>query len=455
VLRYVLLRLGQSTLTVLGVMVVTFLLFRVVAGDVAAAWTGDKATAQMRADWRYRHGYAKPLWVNLHQRLVVTDTTSGDGLFMIQDKSGSKVTDALGLVRKALELEEGQLQAPRSDTIVGRWVWQSVWGGAGFDRDTPLEMLTYDSYSEEHVPLSAGGAARAVTISTFGGESFDVDLAGVEKVGQLIDAINNAPGNDGKVVASIGDYSATRLLDSQFFHHLLTSVTFQARSLENNKKLTTIIAERAPASLAITVPAMALGWGLSLTIASFVAYFRGRPIDKIGVFVSVLGMCIPMLAWVIYGQWAMFEINARYAYGIMHRAAIYLPIAIIVVASLGGSVRFYRTIILDETNRDYVRTARAKGVPLPGILFKHVLKNCMLPILTQLVMTIPFLMLGSLLIESYFGIPGLGDLLLGSINSRNEPILNGMVFLTAVIYTLGVLVTDVSYSIFDPRIRLR
>jgi peptide/nickel transport system permease protein len=126
-----------------------------------------------------------------------------------------------------------------------------------------------------------------------------------------------------------------------------------------------------------------------------------------------------------------------------------------VLANLGGEVRFYRTVILDETNRDYVRTARAKGVPLPTILFRHVIKNCMLPILTSLIMAIPFLILGNLLLESYFGVPGLGELMMTAINERNEPILSGLVFLTALIYTLGVLLTDLSYAFFDPRIRLR
>ncbi|MDP7288652.1 MAG: ABC transporter permease, partial [Phycisphaerae bacterium] len=142
------------------------------------------------------------------------------------------------------------------------------------------------------------------------------------------------------------------------------------------------------------------------------------------------------------------------AYGLAYRSNVYLPIAIMVIAGLGGSVRFYRTVILDQVNRDYVRTARAKGASLPAVLFKHVLKNCMLPILTNLILALPFLIMGSLLVETYFGIPGLGDLLLSSINGRDEPVVNAMVFLTAIIYTTGVMLTDISYALFDPRIRL-
>ncbi|MFQ5454541.1 MAG: ABC transporter permease subunit, partial [Candidatus Zixiibacteriota bacterium] len=99
--------------------------------------------------------------------------------------------------------------------------------------------------------------------------------------------------------------------------------------------------------------------------------------------------------------------------------------------------------MLDETGRDYVRTARAKGVPLPAVMFRHILRNCMLPILTNLILAIPFLIMGSLLLETFFGIPGLGDLLLSSITNRDEPIVSGLTFLTALIYTVGILLTDI------------
>jgi peptide/nickel transport system permease protein len=148
-------------------------------------------------------------------------------------------------------------------------------------------------------------------------------------------------------------------------------MTFQSRGFKDNRKLTEIIAERGPYSLSIMVPAEAFEFMLGLAIALFVAYYRGRAVDRLDVLLSVLGMCIPFLAFMIYGQWMMFQIAPKHAFGIFYRANIYLPIGIMVVAGLGGTVRFYRTIILNETNRDYVRTARAKGLPLTAVLFKH------------------------------------------------------------------------------------
>lgn len=241
----------------------------------------------------------------------------------------------------------------------------------------------------------------------------------------------------------------------QFARHLWDSVTFQGRSYATDEKLTDIIVTRAPFSLALTVPGLVIGWTMGMVISCFVAYYRDTWVDRVGVFLSVLGMCIPFLGYMILGQWLVFHLYPPAAWGLANRANIYLPIGIAVIAGLGATVRFYRTIILDQVNQDYVRTARAKGTPLTTILFKHVIRNCMLPILTQLVMAVPMLIMGSLLLEKFFGIPGLGDLLISSVGSRDVPIVTGLTFLTAVIYVVGLLVTDLLYAVFDPRIRLR
>ena len=442
-------RLGQSLLTIFGAMLLTFVLFRVVPRDIAAPHVGEKASEQMKADWRHRHGYDRPLLLNLHRQLLLVDHTRGDSYLRVEDGPGSVMTSQLALIPSDKSLS----------VRMGRYV-------LGLSRETPIAKLLPPAPKKRRRLTRAQlekEKARPATmvIKLSDNRSFTVDIKGVKTCGELMDRINHHPANKDPathrplVEAKISGLSLGRLLDSQFVDHLKKSVTFQAFSLVHKEKLTTIIWNRAPKSLALTVPAMALGWALGLMIAAIVAYYRGTLIDKMGVFLSVLGMCIPFLAFMIYGQWLMFAIAPKYAYGLEHRFNIYVPILIMTVAGLGGSVRFYRTVILDETNRDYVRTARAKGVPLAGVLFKHVLKNCMLPILTNLVLAIPFLIMGSLLVETYFGIPGLGDLMISSIAANDEPILSGMVFLTAVIYTVGVTLTDLSYALFDPRVRLR
>jgi peptide/nickel transport system permease protein len=326
--RFILRRLGQAVITVLGVMILTFLLFNIVAGDVSASYLRENVPQDLVERWKADRGLDKPLF------------------FRLRDE--------------------------------GQWL-------------SPLERQFWDN---------------------------------------------------------------------QFVHHLGQSVTFRARSYDSDAKpIAEIIKEGAPYSLALTVPALGIGWLVGMVISLAVAYHHGRAIDKIGVFFSVLGMCIPLLAYVIAGQWLVSYVSARInvdlTSGVPPVRNIYIPVIIAVIAGLGANVRFYRTIFLDEMHKDYVRTARAKGASTGRILFVHVLKNGMLPILTQLVLAIPFLIMGSMLLERFFGIPGLGNRLLESIETSNVPIVSSLTFLIAVIYVSAILLTDILYAIFDPRVRLQ
>jgi len=189
-----------------------------------------------------------------------------------------------------------------------------------------------------------------------------------------------------------------------------------------------------------------------------VAYYRGTYVDRWGLVGCVLLMSVPFLIYIIVGQWVMslhlrlFPISG-WGEGMSAAKFLYLPIVLSVVSGVGGSVRFYRTIMLEETTKDYVRTARAKGMSESRILFRDVLKNAMIPILTSAVMTIPFLFLGSLLLENFFGIPGLGSLTIDAINAKDFAVLRAMVFLGALLYVLGLMLTDFSYTLVDPRVR--
>jgi len=453
-------------------MLLTFLLFRVwVAGDIAASnINSPHPTEKQKAEWRVKHGYNRPLVFNHARQLLIRDLTEGGSKFAVieDDKAGSTAAGALELTVDFVappKKDPGKPPAedakePAATLITGRYIQPRLFSDdQPLTRDTPLAVLT-GGKSLTRPPTGDVPAPRAViAFQTAAGPRVRADLTDAQTAGDILDRINDSPTNrddagNPLVQADISTWTAGQFFDSQFFHHLATSATFQNRSFKTDKLLTDTIHERARYSLAIMVPATALEFLLGLIIAAVVAYYRGRLIDRVRVLASVLGMCIPFLAWMIYGQKLMEFISPAHAYGTFYKTNLYVPIVIMVVAGLGGIVRFYRTVILDETSRDYVRTARAKGVPLPGVLFKHVLKNCMLPILTQVILTLPFLMMGSLLVESYFGIPGLGDLLYTSINSGDEPILTGLVFLTALVYTLCILLTDISYAVFDPRVRL-
>jgi peptide/nickel transport system permease protein len=443
--RYILRRLVQAVFTVLGVMLLTFVLFRVIAGDVSTAYVNQKLGMEARQAFYEKHKLDRPGILNFHRRLLITDNTAGAHTFEVQDINGSQAAKALNLhLATASPGANGDTREPRV-RLAGRLVFN-------LSPSTPLSAMTNGK------PLTARAAAAAppsLRIALSDGTELTADIRASASCGDLCAAINSCAGNTGKVSAGISRWSISDVFDSQFFWHLWENFTFSGKSYATNQSLLEIVAERAKFSLSITVPAMVLTWLFAMVISCFVAFYRDTWIDKFGVFFTVLGMCVPYLAYMLLGQWVMFKIAPSYAAGLSHASSIYVPVFIAVAAGLGAEVRFYRTIILNEINKDYVRTARAKGVPLPSILFVHVLKNCMLPILTDLITTIPFLILGSLLLERFFGIPGLGDLLLTSITSRDVPIITGLTFLTAVLYVVSLLATDILYAVFDPRIHLQ
>jgi peptide/nickel transport system permease protein len=171
-------------------------------------------------------------------------------------------------------------------------------------------------------------------------------------------------------------------------------------------------------------------------------------------------MSISGLFYIIGGQWLVSKVwhlapISGYSGGLDAAKFLILPVIIGVIGGIGSSTRWYRTIFLEEITRDYVRTARAKGLPERVVLFRHVLRNAMIPILTGVVVVIPSLFMGSLLTESFFGIPGLGSYTIDAINAQDFAVVRSMVFIGSVLYIVGLLLTDISYTLADPRVRLQ
>jgi peptide/nickel transport system permease protein len=197
----------------------------------------------------------------------------------------------------------------------------------------------------------------------------------------------------------------------------------------------------------------------SLTLAVLVAYFRGTYVDGWGTFLCVIGMSIVYMVYIIGGQYLLGKTYkwhpiAGWDVGLDSWKFVWLPAAVGIVSGIGANVRLYRTFLLDEMNQDYVRTARAKGVAERVVLFRHVLKNAAIPILTNVVTVIPLLLTGSLLLESFFSIPGLGSYLVDAINSQDFAVVRAMVALGTLLYIAGTLLTDLGYALVDPRVRL-
>jgi peptide/nickel transport system permease protein len=251
------------------------------------------------------------------------------------------------------------------------------------------------------------------------------------------------------------------LMDTRFAAHMGRLLSFRfGESDKTHENIGGKILRGMGPSLSLTVPIFFMGLVAAISIALVVAVLRGTLVDLWVQVTCVAMMSISILVYIIGGQYLlaqslrMFPVYG-YTPGLGAAPLLLLPVVIAVLKGLGGSVRFYRTIFLEEVNKDYVRTARAKGLSEHVVLFKHVLKNAMIPILTRTVLAIPFLFMGSLLLERFFGIPGLGNMTIEAIESGDYPVIGAVVYLGALLFALGNLLTDISYAVFDPRVRLR
>jgi peptide/nickel transport system permease protein len=250
-----------------------------------------------------------------------------------------------------------------------------------------------------------------------------------------------------------------KFTDTIFYTKSLSLFAFQFGAADDGRDIGYDIRQRMWPSLAIAVPVFIVGILTNITFALLIAFFRATYFDLWGVILCVILMSVSGLFYIIGGQYLIGKFLqlvpiSGYQGGVDAFKFVILPVLIGIISGTGSGTRWYRTIFLEEMGKDYVRTARAKGLTEPVVLFKHVLKNAMIPILTGAVVVLPLLFMGSLLTESFFGIPGLGSYTIDAINSQDFGIVRAMVFLGSVLYIVGLMLTDISYTLVDPRVRL-
>jgi len=249
--------------------------------------------------------------------------------------------------------------------------------------------------------------------------------------------------------------------DNMLVEHYRRMLTFDfGRSDADDTPIMDRIRSGMGPSLALTVPLFALSLLVAIPISLLVAFFRETYIDRMGVVIAVLAMSVSILLYIIGAQYLVgkllhwFPISGFDSDPRVIARFLALPILVGVLNGIGGDVRFYRTVFLEESNTDYVRTARAKGAGEARIMLQHVLRNSLIPLLTRVVVAIPFLFTGSLLLESFFGIPGLGAMTVDAIHGNDFSVLRTMVYIGSLLFVLGQILTDVSYGLVDPRVRL-
>jgi peptide/nickel transport system permease protein len=403
---YIVRRILLTIPIVLGVVLITMVLFSYVSADPARAFAGRIASEAQLDAIRAEMGIDKPRWFKLEVPIRKADVV------------GQTVTLATA---SAHLLDAG-------DRVVVSGVGSGHDGTFAVTEVKGPKILSYQS--------TAGDAASTQPVA------IDVNASGAT----LRDA-------------SLGGRVATAF-DAQLFD-ILTFQIFKLKSMRYKQPIWEVIKEKAPASMKIQIPAFIIALGLQLSLALYAASKRGRGPDYSITLLSVLILAIPSLTAYLFAQWLFgmklgwFPVAGWEGAGLSWMRYAALPIFVSVFLMLGGGVRLYRTVMVDEIYSDYVRTARAKGLGNRQVLFTHVLKNGLIPVITNTVTALPSLILGALLLERIFQIPGLGNFMVEALNNNDRTVVMGMTFALAIVYCLLVLLSDILYTLVNPQVSLK
>ena len=253
--------------------------------------------------------------------------------------------------------------------------------------------------------------------------------------------------------------ASEKLTETIFYQKSMSLFLFDFGISESGRNIGADIKQRMWPSLSIALPSLIVGLLVNISVALMMVLFRNTYLEFSSIVLCVVLMSISSLFYIIGGQFFIGKLLklvpiSGYDTGLSAIKFLILPVLISVISGIGSGARWYRTLFLEEVEKDYVRTARAKGLTETQVLFKHVLKNAMIPILTGVVVVLPLLFMGSLIMESFFSIPGLGSYTIDAINRQDFAIVRSMVFLGSVLHIVGLILTDISYSFVDPRVRL-
>ena len=405
-LRYLLKRLLELLPTTAGVLLLTFVLFHVVGGSPAEVALGQHANAASLAAFDARHGYDKPL------------------LFGHWAKSRA--------IDEAAPLPADHCLTPAFPLTEGTW-----------------RLRLPGGVSPEAIEIACEGT---VTTQRLEQAAFTIPE------GQTCTAIllQGAPAHGERTGIRL-QRRTRHFLDSQLWHYLSSLARGDlGESTAYGMRVADVLKSGVGPSLTITVPILVLGTLLALMLGMTAAVWRDRAPDRAILLGSTLLMSVNYVVWILAGQFLLaYKLRLFPIWGFENWTYAILPVLIGVFSGLGRDVRFFRTVLLDELGRPYVRTAIAKGLPRQKVLWGHVFRNSLIPVVTYVSLSIPYLFTGSLLLESFFGIPGLGGVSLNAIHSADMATVRAVVILGALLYQLVNLVTDICYAWLDPRVRLQ
>jgi peptide/nickel transport system permease protein len=276
---------------------------------------------------------------------------------------------------------------------------------------------------------------------------------------QAVENWKQQRGYDLPLLWNAQEQGSDKVTQTIFYQKSVGLFMFRFGISDSGRNIGADIKQRMWPSLALAIPTLLVGLLVNISFAMLMVLFRNSYLEFSGIVFCVVLMSISSLFYIIGGQFLVGKLLklvpiSGYDSGLNALKFLILPVLIGVVSGIGSGARWYRTLFLEEVEKDYVRTARAKGLSEISTLFRHVLKNAMIPILTGVVVVLPLLFMGSLIMESFFSIPGLGSYTIDAINRQDFAIVRSMVFLGSALYILGLLLTDISYTLVDPRVRL-
>ncbi|MBN2683765.1 MAG: ABC transporter permease [Pontiellaceae bacterium] len=423
-LRYVIKRLLQMIPTVIGVMILTFVLFYIVPNDLAVISLGKNASLKGLDDFDQKRGLNKPLLFGVRatsRAYEDHDFSDGAGrwntwsnaVYYAESKTvmiePNTQLNALGFALDGTAEYEWKIRFRGNGTVAGKKLDSTRWR---------TEKVRFTGQNDA---------------------SFEIGDRGLEIKNLRLREIQNSP------------------FDSQLFFYTKSILKGDLGTSETfHQPVSKLLRDGIPKSLALMIPIFVIGLITAISISLICAFFRNTWIDRSLVVLSVALMSINYLVYIVFGQYYLAYKQGLFpVWGCESWRYFVLPVIIGVVSGLGSNIRFYRTIMLDEVYKDYVRTAFSKGVPKSRVLFVHVLKNAMIPIITNVVIAIPFLYTGSLLLESFFGIPGLGYLGISSITQSDVDVVRSLVLIGALLFVICNLLTDICYALADPRVKLK
>jgi len=408
--RYLLRRLWQLVPTLAGAVLATFLLFNAVGGSPASAVLGQHASAQALAEFDAAGGYDLPLffgnWTGTRALPPVSFARAG---------AGEKAAWGLAAGETALVLAPGEEKdLPLAFPLPKGETWKLRARGKGLADGSPCQV-----FSSDEVPRIVAGP-------------------------------------EGARVSSVRLERKTRgWWDSQLFHFLRDLFRGDwGTSTSLARPVTELVKQGLLPTLTLTVPMMLLELVLSLGFALAAAWRPGKALDKALVTASVALMSVNYIVWIVVAQYLFsYRLGIFPIWGYESAKNLVLPVLVGAATGVGSSVRFYRTVLLEERHKDYVRTALAKGLAPRRVLLVHVLKNALSPVIVNVSLSLPYLFTGSLLLENFFGIPGLGYLALNAIHSSDFAVLRATVLMSAFLFAAANLLGDIALAAVDPRVK--